>query len=323
MDNLQASIKIFIEHNNLLPEKARVILGLSGGPDSVFLLDFLAQLHQANKISLIAAHLDHQWREESYKDAEFCKKLAEQYNIPFMSKKISKLTLAKKPTGSLEALGRAYRRCFFEAILHETKSDTIALAHHLDDQQETFFIRLIRGATLSGLASMRPKTGTYIRPLLQVTKSEILAYLHASNIPYLIDPTNMSEQFLRNKLRLSVLPALQQADARFANNFLKTIESLQDTENFLEKLTHQTFQEITEPKDAHAINTKKLLALNSYIRNRVIILWLCQAGVPFTPTTRLLDEILRFLHGTKSNTHTFYNAWVIKKTNTYATISFS
>lgn len=328
---LKKSITKFVEQQNLLPDKAKIVLGLSGGPDSVFLLDFLAPLHKAGQISLTAAHLDHQWRENSLLDAQFCAELAAQYNIPFITQKISDLTLSKKPTGSLEALGRAYRRAFLTTTCKQTHSTIIALGHHVDDQQETFFIRLIRGATLSGLACMRPKvsiklygqTGYIIRPLLEIKKMQILDYLHAKNIAYLVDSTNTNQDFLRNKLRLTVLPALEQADSRFTQNFSNALESLQATESYLEDLTQKTFYSLTRYDSITAIYSMQLpqlLSLDTYLRNRVIIYWLCKAHVPFIPSKALISEIVRFLENHKSARHILYNKWQLTKKGSYATI---
>ncbi len=134
-------IDAFIAQYNLLPAGSTVVLGLSGGPDSVFLLHLLAD----KNIKLIAAHLDHEWRADSADDVTFCKKLAQKYNVPFITAKASELKRTFKWDGSQEQLGRAMRRHFFATVAAAHATDSIALAHHAQDQQETFFIRLMRG----------------------------------------------------------------------------------------------------------------------------------------------------------------------------------
>ncbi len=170
MKDLLSTIQAYNEKKGLIHDGARIIIGLSGGPDSVFLLHALAQLRTTRKLFLVAAHLDHEWRTESAQDMQFCKTLAESYAIPFVAKKISQLSLSYKSNGSKEEYGRKARRFFFESLAQEYNADAIALAHHADDQQETFFIRLMRGATVSGLYGMKPKDGLYIRPLLSIKK---------------------------------------------------------------------------------------------------------------------------------------------------------
>src|SRR5260221_9609791 len=137
------------------------------------------------------------------------------------------------------------RRYFFEKVLQEHNADCIALAHHAQDQEETFFIRLIRGSSLTGLTAIKAKHGHYIRPLLETNKSDILAWLHENNIPYATDTTNDSSDYLRNRIRMNVLPALRTCDDRFATNFLSTLNRLQSTEQFLEQLTLKTFEDIS------------------------------------------------------------------------------
>ncbi len=150
-----------------------------------------------------------------------------------------------KHNGSQEEYGRRLRRHFFEQILREYNADSVALAHHAQDQEETFFIRLIRGSSLTGLTSIKPKNGPYIRPLLETPKAEILAWLHTNNIPYALDKTNESPDYLRNRIRLNVLPALRICDERFEANFLTTLNRLKTTEDFLERLTQKAFEKIT------------------------------------------------------------------------------
>lgn len=311
---LNNQINQFVHAHNLLPQGSCIVLGLSGGPDSVFLLQYLAQLQQEGLITLIAAHLDHEWRPDSSKDEQFCREMASKLNVKFVSRKMSELGSAEKFNGSLEELGRNARRYFLEHVTKEHNADYIALAHHLQDQQETFFIRLIRGTSLTGLTAMRPKYGLYIRPLLEINKDDIVAGLEQNNIPYLIDPSNEMPTFLRNCIRQNVLPALRACDTRFDTNFFVTLNRLKETEAFLETTTSETFDTISSViNNIRQMNIKHFLNLHSVMRYRVLMHWLITQNVPFPPTQAFLDEIMRFLHKTESKTHEIHERWSLVK----------
>lgn len=301
----------FCQEQNLICPESTIIVGLSGGPDSVFLLHYLASLRQELNLTLIAAHLDHGWRAESAQDAQFCQELADSYQIPLIVRSLKDAPADFKFNGSKEELGRKARRAFFEQVAQEHHAQAIALAHHADDQMETFIMRLIRGASLTGLAGIKSKDGLYIRPLLSVSKNEILDYLHENNILYVIDASNQSDEYLRNRIRNSVIPALKTCDNRFEKNFAATHAKLVETEEFLQELCAAQLQEMSD--ENKSLNIRKLLALHSAIRNRVLINWLIAHKVPFTPSQGLLDEIVRFLENTKAHRHTLYEKWQLAK----------
>lgn len=303
----------FVKKNNLLVASETVILGLSGGPDSIFLLHILKEFQKDLNFTLLAAHLDHEWRKDSDDDVTFCAHVCTTLDIPFISAKASELSIPIKKTGSKEALARSWRRHFLETVRKENNGTKIALAHHEQDQQETFFIRLIRGASLTGLTAMKPKAGYFIRPLLQTSKSDILAYLHGHNIPYLVDSTNSSEDYLRNRIRLHVLPALQKADTRFDSNFLSTLKSLQKTEQFLHNLTVKSYKELLTEKGQSSLDLRALLNLDNFLQKRVLLHWLIEHKVPFNPSQNFLLEIQKFFNNIKSNSHRIHTSWVIGK----------
>ncbi len=299
----------------LIPEGSTIILGLSGGPDSVFLLHLLLLLKKTGHIqNIIAAHLDHEWRANSANDSQFCKNLAEQHSIPFETKKISELPIDLKWEGSKEELARNARRFFLESIQQKYKADAIALGHHLQDQQETFFIRLLRGTSLTGLCSMWAKYGPYIRPLLETNKTDILQYLETHGIAYLEDPSNQYETFLRNRIRSTVIPALKSADDRFDTTFMHTLGRLQETEQYLNQHAQQLFAAMSRKADGKLeVSIDQLLAQPPIMQSRLIILWLRQEGVQFPVSQSFIDEITRFLKQPESKKHAILPKWKLVK----------
>lgn len=307
-------IQHFITTHQLIEQNQKIIVGLSGGPDSVFLLHFLASLQQPYNLSLIAAHLNHEWRPEADQEQHDCQKLAHMLNIPFVTTKKSDLATSFTHNGSQEEQGRKMRRYFLEKLLHEHNADHIALAHHAQDQEETFFIRLIRGSSLSGLTAIKSKNGFYIRPLLETHKTEILDWLHKNNISYATDKSNESLDYLRNRIRLNILPALRACDERFEDNFITTLKHLKTTENFLNQLTKTTFQEISSMQNnRHTIDVTKFFTTHKALHQRILLHWLITEKVPFCPTQAFFDEIIRFMQRPNGGTHAIHQAWSLMK----------
>lgn len=312
MKNLISHVYNSINKHNLINPGSKIIVGLSGGPDSVFLVHALMPLHKDGFCTLIAAHLDHEWRLDSYKDVQFCQELAQSLGIQLITRKISDLSLDVKFNGSQEEVGRTMRRHFFTMIKEQENADAIALGHHADDQQETFFIRLLRGTSLTGLIGMRPKADIYIRPLLDVTKAQILEYLNALNITYMQDPTNSNDIYLRNRLRNTVLPALKLVDNRFDKNFAVTVERLHKAELLLEKITRETFATIRTENES-CIEKQAFMKLDPCLQQRVLIYWFSLLKVPFPVSEAFLNEITRFLTQATSKSHQIHHAWKLEQ----------
>jgi tRNA(Ile)-lysidine synthetase-like protein len=303
-----------VEHTHTLISRAStktssdkpitIVLGLSGGPDSVFLFHVLEQLHRSATIKLVVAHLDHGWRTTSANDAIFCVQLCLRHNIPcFVATPDG--TIANN-NGSLEDFGRRLRRAHFKKVADECNAAFIALAHHLDDQEETFVMRLMRGSTLAGLSCMREVDGMYLRPLLSIPKKNIAHYLDEQKIPYCTDPTNSSDDFLRNRIRNHVIPALRLCDQRFDQKFTTTLSTLTAEDAFLQNLTEQKFSELFTYDDTlktPCAQRTELLALDRVLAQRIVLLWLIRQGVAFTPSTSLINEIMRFLETPNGASH--------------------
>ncbi len=292
-----------------------ILLGLSGGADSVFLFHTLLALHKAEKITLIALHINHGWRETALRDEQFCTALGAMHDIQIIIEKVahgnSLVPSHKRNSGSKEADAREARRVIFEEYRQKHGAAYIALAHHADDQIETFFIRLIRGAGLTGLCSMRPTQDHLLRPLLSITKAEILAWLAENNQTFCHDETNESMAFLRNRIRTNFMPLLAECDSRALRSTLRTITHLQQEEEVLLQLCTQTLEALKDPSGWYKIES--FLACAPALRTRILTSLLIQASAPFTPTEGLFKEIERFLNSRRSGTHTIRTGLSIKK----------
>ena len=186
-----------------------VVVGLSGGADSVALAHALARLTPRIGFTVVAAHLDHGLRAESAADAAFCAETCARLGIAFRNGTADVRARAARDGGGLEEAARVERHAFLRAVKDDVGAAAIALGHTRDDQAETFLLRLLRGAGSAGLAAMRPLRGDVIRPLLGVSRRDVLAYLRENDLAWREDATNADPAFLRNRVRHELLPYLE------------------------------------------------------------------------------------------------------------------
>ncbi|SHG43925.1 tRNA(Ile)-lysidine synthase [Thermosyntropha lipolytica DSM 11003] len=188
----------------------KVILALSGGPDSMALLSVLRELADKIGFMIIAAHLNHGLREEADEEARFVEDYCRLQGIPCYVKKEDIKEIAARRKKSLEEAGREERYRFFRELKKELSAHRIATAHHKDDLAETVLHHIIRGTGIKGLRGIMPVNGDLIRPLLAVTRREIEAYLEQKGIPYCIDQSNYEPVYLRNRIRHELIPYLRE-----------------------------------------------------------------------------------------------------------------
>ncbi len=204
-------VKVTIRKHNLIAKNDKVLIAVSGGPDSVTLLYLLNSLKSEFKLSLYVAHLDHMLRKDSSSDAEFVKHLAEKLKIPIRLTQVNVKELAAK--GSLEEIARNARLGFLFNTAKDIKADKIALGHSLDDQAETVLMRILRGSGLYGLSAILPKRNIggfwVIRPLIETRRKDIEAFLRRKRIKSCQDASNLKDAYLRNKIRHQLLPLLE------------------------------------------------------------------------------------------------------------------
>lgn len=237
-----SKVKKYIQDNMLLTDKARVIIGVSGGADSMALLDILHHLGY----ECIVAHCNFHLRgQESYRDEYFVEKVATKYKFEYVSANFDTKKYIEEESISLEMAARELRYAWFEKIRKEYKSEKIAVAHHQDDSVETVLINLIRGTGIRGLSGIPPINGKVIRPLLCIFREDILQYLKVRHIGFVEDSTNKEDIYTRNKIRLNVIPLLKTINASVVQAIQKTSENLYHTENifnaYVEKAKRKVF----------------------------------------------------------------------------------
>ena len=199
-----------IRRHDLVRPGMRVLIALSGGPDSVALTHLCLQLQQAGAFELAGvAHLNHRLRPEADEDAAFCAELAARLGLPFEAGVADVPADAAGRGVSLETAAHDARYRFLREVAHRLRADRVALGHTLDDQAETVLMRLLRGAGSRGLAGMYPRHGTFIRPLIEVRRADLQAFLRAAGILFREDASNQDRTIPRNRIRHELLPLLE------------------------------------------------------------------------------------------------------------------
>jgi tRNA(Ile)-lysidine synthase len=253
------TVKNFIEKQKLLQPGARIIIGLSGGSDSVVLL---AVLHSLG-YECLAAHCNFHLRgEESDRDERMAAQVAASFRIPFYKQDFDTSSIAKERKISIEMAARDLRYAWFEDRRKELKADAIAVAHHSDDNIETLLLNLIRGTGIAGLTGIKPQSGFVVRPLLCISKEEILQYAASEKLPFVVDSSNEQDEFTRNKIRHQALPLLQSINPGIEASLLRTMEHLNEVEKIYLSHIKEAKKNVFDPV-AHTISIPALLAYPS------------------------------------------------------------
>lgn len=267
----------FIDKYHLLPKDSKLLVGVSGGPDSLVLLHFLKELQANSEFELIVAHVDHMFRgEESYRDYLFVEQTCEQWGIVFEGCRIDVPAYIKQTGESTQLAARKLRFAFFEEMMKKHACTTLVLGHHGDDQVETMMMRVTRGASGTARAGIPAKRtfgqGEIIRPFLVVTKGEINAYAAKHQLEPRLDPSNEKNDYVRNRFRHQVLPFLKQENPLVHEHFQRFSEEIYEDEAFFQDIVSRQMDSIwlEQTKEYAVIDLDSLLAMAKPLQRRMI-----------------------------------------------------
>jgi tRNA(Ile)-lysidine synthase len=283
----------------LLTKGDVVLVALSGGPDSVALLHALVAIKSEFGLKLCAAHLNHKLRgEESDQDEEFAKDLASGLKARFFSKRIDVRKEARKRKQSLEEAARELRYRYLERLADQVKADRIALGHQADDQAETFLMRLIRGAGSAGLSGIPPRRGKIIRPLIQIRRAEIEEFLKANQFPCRLDSSNYLPDQLRNKIRLSLLPRIEEEfNPRIVETLNRTADIISLQQQYIRNTSERLLKSLcTIGKGSVTLDLRALGDLDRCLQREMVRLCVKKLKgdlkqLAFDPVDRALDLV--------------------------------
>jgi len=243
---LPSRVAIAISLHRILEPGERVLVAVSGGPDSLALLSILREILPVVPLHLSVAHFDHGWRADSENDRDFVASIAATWGFDFHT--------ARAPAGTphTENAARTARYAFLRQTATQTSSTAIALGHTLDDQVETLLLHLLRGSGSRGLAAMRRRDGDLARPLLDIARDDIEAYLSRLHLTPRRDASNADPRFTRNRLRQQLLPAIDAFDPAARELLARTADILSEEDRFLEAQVAGLPEDIATDRDAFA-----------------------------------------------------------------------
>jgi len=278
-----------IKKYNLIENEDKIVIGVSGGPDSITLLNVLSEIKQEKIIDfeIVVCHVNHMIRKEAVEDEEYVLEFCRKYNIECFIKRIDIEKMAKETKIGTEEAGRIARYEFFNEILEKTSSNKIATAHTANDNAETVLMNIIRGSGTAGLKGIEVKRDNIIRPLINITRDDIEKYCEENNLNPRIDKTNFENIYTRNKVRNMLIPYIKE---NFNPNIIEGINRLSELSkaenNYLEKETQKIFEKILVEKknneiilDLNEFNLQELVIKNRLVLYTINILFGTRSGI--------------------------------------------
>ncbi|MBI4965715.1 MAG: tRNA lysidine(34) synthetase TilS [Desulfomonile tiedjei] len=271
--SLLSKVRATIRQYRMIEPGGGVVVGVSGGPDSIALINILNALKSETGFRIVAAHMDHGLREDSWKDAEFVREMCDKMDIPIEVVAQDVRAMAANEGVSIEEAGRRCRYKFFEDVRISSGANVIATAHHMDDELETFFLRIFRGSSLRGMKGIAPVRGQIVRPLIRAERAEIISFLEARHLPYRVDPTNLETETDRNFIRNRLFPAIRERFSNFRDPLRRTLAMLAQEDEFLDAQAKKLCSEaVSGSEDSLVLDVEKLRSAPNALTARSVLL---------------------------------------------------
>ncbi len=275
MNKLEEKVLDTIKKYNLIKENDTIVIGVSGGPDSMTLLNVLYNLRENLKINIVVAHINHMLREEADSETEYVQNFCKNINIECFVKRADINNISKKKKVSTELAGRSTRYEFFEEVAQKVNANKIATAHTANDNAETVLMNLMRGSGTSGLKGIEKiRDNKFIRPIILCTRREIENYCEENNLNPKYDQSNKENIYTRNKIRNLLIPYIEE---NFNPNIVDTLNRLSDVvekeDDFFHKIVENEYEnlKITANNKEIVLDLKKFNCLDYVIKSRIIL----------------------------------------------------
>ncbi|MDO4942615.1 MAG: tRNA lysidine(34) synthetase TilS [Lachnospiraceae bacterium] len=264
-------MKAYIRKYNLIKNGDKIVVAFSGGPDSVYLLMGLLDLKKELDISLVAVHINHKLQRIAEEHAEFVREFCEEHDVPLYYYEKDINSYAKQCKISIEEAGRKFRYQKFYEVKKMLGFDSIAVAHHQDDRAETVLYRLARGTGWKGLAGIRAVQNGIIRPMLEISKQDIVKYLEQAGQKYNIDPSNQDIFYARNRIRHQIIPELKQVNPQAVRHICDLAEQMDEIGDYLEAEIRVYYDRCVEQKkDRWIISIYELEKCHAFMQKEIL-----------------------------------------------------
>ena len=302
---------------HMIKEGDHIILGVSGGADSLCLLFLLMELQKEIPFQITVVHVEHGIRgEESLEDARYVEEICKENQVEFHLETVDIREMAAREHLSVEEAGRKARYDAFERVLSERGANKIAVAHNRNDQAETMLWNIARGSGMNGAAGIRPVRGTIIRPLLECDRKEIEGYLKDRNVIWREDRTNQEMDYTRNVIRGQVFPLLKErVNAKSLEHFASLGEEIRRTEEYLDRLVNEKLKHILQlERTGGVLLIEELCKEDDFLKERMIRQALKLTGCPLKDLTRVhVKQICSLLQGQSGKQTTLPGGWTVRR----------
>jgi len=308
-----------VKKNNLIKTNDVIVVGVSGGPDSITLLTCLNKYKDKFQYKLVVAHVNHLIRKDSTEDEQFVEKLCKKLEIPFEVKRADVVEIAKAEKRGEEEVGRKIRYDFFDEVAKKYDANKIAIAHNMNDNAETVLLNLIRGSGLSGLEGIQPQEyGKYIRPLIECSRAEIEKYCEENDLQPRIDSTNSEDIYKRNEIRHKVLPMLKEFNPNIIETLSRTSKIVKENNDFVTQESAKSFTKIAKKdgKNKVSFELKEFNQLENSIRTNLIIYTINDLAGTVKDISKVnIDDVIELANNNVGNKYIFIKKNIKVSTN--------